>query len=196
MVRIVGGAASGRRLAVPDRGTRPTSERVREALFSALGSALGSWDGVRVLDLYSGSGALGLEALSRGAESVTLVERDRGVVRLLRDNVEQVGLSGAHVVVADVERLVGGVAPVGCPVDLVLLDPPYGAADDTVRGVLTGLLRPGWLRGAALGVVERPVRTSPGVGEPPWPEGWVPVRRRDYGDTALWYGRVDSGESA
>jgi len=87
MVRIVGGAASGRRLAVPDRGTRPTSERVREALFSALGSALGSWDGVRVLDLYSGSGALGLEALSRGAESVTLVERDRGVVRLLRDNV-------------------------------------------------------------------------------------------------------------
>ncbi|MFM9134457.1 MAG: 16S rRNA (guanine(966)-N(2))-methyltransferase RsmD [bacterium] len=196
MVRIVGGAASGRRLSVADRGTRPTSERVREALFSALGSALGSWDGVSVLDLYCGSGALGLEALSRGAASVTLVERDRAVARILRENVAQGGLPGAHVVVSDVHRLLTSAPPAGSPFDVAFLAPPYDVPDAQVTALLGRLRGPGWLRGEAIAVVERPVRTSPGVGESPWPEGWVPLRRRDYGDTALWYGRVATGEKA
>lgn len=196
MVRIVGGVASGRRLSVAERGTRPTSERVREALFSALGSALGSWDGVSVLDLYCGTGALGLEALSRGAASVTLVERDRAVAKILRENIAQVGLTGAHVVVTDVQRLLAGVPPAGSPFDVVFLDPPYDVSDAQVTTVLDQLLGPGWLRGEAVAVVERPVRTSPGVGGSPWPLGWLPVRRRDYGDTALWYGQVAPGESS
>lgn len=122
-MRIVAGAARGRRLAVPAAGTRPTSDRVRESVFAALESAYGSLAGLRVLDLYAGSGAFGLEALSRGAAALTLIERDRRAAAVLRRNVEAVGLPGAAVIVRDVTAVLR-TRPAQ-PYDLVLADPPY-----------------------------------------------------------------------
>ena len=214
MVRIVGGIAGGRRLAVPRSpraGTRPTSERVREAMFSALDSLVGTWDGLRVLDLYAGSGALGLEALSRGAESVLLVENDRAAVRVLRENAESLGLAGWRIEAADVAALSRQEIPAEAPFDLVLVDPPYAVPLADVSEVLTSLTVRGWFVEGAVGVVERPSRERPparagtanqsakqgGSADPtamsadqPWPAGWTGLRRRDYGDTCLWYGRL------
>ena len=126
MVRIVAGVAGGRRLVVPPRGTRPTSDRVREAVFSAV-QARRDLEGTRVLDLYAGSGALGLEALSRGAAQVRFVEFDRRAGAVLRRNIEALGLPGAEVTIADVAVVVRGDP--GQPYDVVLADPPY-ALDD------------------------------------------------------------------
>ncbi|MEU4830483.1 RsmD family RNA methyltransferase [Streptosporangium sp. NPDC023615] len=114
MSRVIAGSAGGRRLAVPPgRGTRPTSDRAREGIFSTVGSLIGPLDGCAVLDLYAGSGALGLEALSRGAAHVTLVESDARAVRTIRQNVASLGLAGARVVADRVERLLdrGPAAP-------------------------------------------------------------------------------------
>lgn len=186
MTRIIAGTAKGRRLAVPATGTRPTSDRVREALFSALDSALGAWAGVRVLDLYAGSGALGLEAASRGAAHVTLVERDRRALVTLRANVASVALPGAVVRAGDVGRVVASPAPV--PYDLVLADPPYDLDATRVEQVLRDLADGGWLCPGARVVVERDRRH--GVD---WPAGYRPEPERRYGDTvlapALWYRR-------
>jgi len=189
MTRIVAGEARGRRLRVPaGAGTRPTSDRVREALFSALESALGSWSGVRVLDLYAGSGALGLEALSRGAAAAELVEVARSAVVALRHNVEQLALPGARVVSAKVERHVEGFPDE--PFDVALLDPPYPLPNAAVTDVLSRLVRRGWLAEEAVVVVERATR----AGALGWPPGLEAVRERRYGETTLWYGRCP-GES-
>lgn len=183
MTRIVAGVARGRRLQVPagDR-TRPTSDRVREALFSTLESARGGWAGARVLDLYAGSGALGLEALSRGAEAVQLVEQARPALAALRRNVDAVGLPGARVVASRVERHVSSAAAE--PFDVVLADPPYILPCDAVTEVLTSLIRRGWLAAEAVVVVERATRS----GAPAWPDGLEGSRERRYGETSLWYG--------
>lgn len=183
MTRIVAGAARGRRLKVPaGERTRPTSDRVREALFSALESRLGSLVGLRVLDLYAGSGALGLEAVSRGAAYALLVESDPAAVRTIRDNVAAVGFSGVEVVAASVERTLARSA--SQPFDLVFADPPYTMTSDDLTGVLNALTN-GWLAPDALVVVERPRRGGPVV----WPSGLVGERNRQYGETMLWYGR-------
>lgn len=181
MTRIVAGAAGGRRLKVPPGdGTRPTSDRVREAVFSAL-EAAGALDGSRVLDLYAGSGALGLEAASRGASGVVLVEVARGAVGTLRDNVRTLGLPGVRVVHDRAERFLtspGAVVEGGH--DLVFVDPPYALEDDAVAGVLAALdplLAPG-----ATVVVERATRSP----APRWPAGWEEGRRRTYGETSVW----------
>ncbi len=179
-MRIIGGHAGGRRLAVPPAGTRPTTDRVRESLFSSLESMLGGWSGLRVLDVYAGSGSIGLEALSRGAQAAAFIERDRRTAALLRRNIETVALPGARVIVADAAG-----ADVAGPWDLVYLDPPYAVPDDEVRHLLARLAFEGALADDALVVVERGVRSGS-----PWPdEGWEAVRRRDYGETTLWYGR-------
>ena len=175
---MIAGSARGRRIAVPDgTSTRPTSDRAREGLFSSLLSLV-ELEGARVLDLYAGSGALGLEALSRGALSATLVEDDPGAVAVLRENVDRVGLPGAHVVAVDVARFL----PVDPEprYDLALLDPPY---DLDVVPVLE-LLRP-WLVDDAVVAVERATR-GPALA---WPEGYEPVRERRYGAATLWYAR-------
>jgi len=186
MTRIISGAAGGRRLAVPPKGTRPTSDRVREALFSTVDSDLlargQAWTHVRVLDLYAGSGALGLEALSRGAVSAVLVEKSPAAATILRANVDAVGLSGATVLVRDVGHLTGD--PV--PASLVLVDPPYDTAAAEVSRVLGRLQSQGWIAGDALIVVERSARDD----ERPLPDTWVVDRRRAYGDTVLWYGHA------
>jgi 16S rRNA (guanine966-N2)-methyltransferase len=186
VTRIVAGAARGRRLAVPPGATtRPTADRAREALFSTVESLLRSLAGARVLDLYAGSGAVGLEALSRGAAHALLAESDARAVRTIRDNVATTGLTGADVRAERVERLVARGAPAAA-YDLVFLDPPYEVDDDTLRALIGDLLDRGWLVDRALVVVERPTRG----GEWHWPAGVDADRSRRYGEATLWYGRA------
>lgn len=188
MTRIVAGELGGRSLAVPPQGTRPTSERVREALFSRL-AHLDALDGARVLDGYAGSGALGLEAVSRGAAHVVLVEWGRVAANVCRRNVAALGLRGrAEVVRERVERYVA--RPAAAPWDLVLLDPPYDVPDATLAEVL-GALAPA-LAPEAVVVVERSARS----GEPPWPAGVSGFDTRVYGDTAVHLGGPDAPDPA
>ncbi|MGH3343505.1 MAG: 16S rRNA (guanine(966)-N(2))-methyltransferase RsmD [Carbonactinosporaceae bacterium] len=185
MTRIIAGRARGRRLVVPNgRGTRPTSDRAREGLFSALESLHGPLAGARVLDLYAGSGAVGLEALSRGASATLLVESDQRAVRCIRENSDRVGLPGAEVVVAKAERLVSAPCS-GWAFDIVFLDPPYELPDGDVAGVLRDAAAQGWLAREAVVVVERATRG----GGFAWPDGFRPARSRRYGEGTLWYGR-------
>ena len=185
MTRIVAGVAGGRRLSVPGQGTRPTSERVREALFSSLESRM-DFDGAAVLDLFAGSGALGLEALSRGASSAVLVESDSRAAAVVRQNIESVGLAGASVKCAPVASVLAGVPD--AEYDLVLADPPYAVTDDDLREILLTLRAQGWLTDDALVTVERSTRG----GEFTWPEGFEPERARRYGEATFWYGRAAS----
>lgn len=193
MTRIIAGRAGGRRLVVPSAGTRPTSDRVREALFSSLDSDLvasgRSWPDIRVLDLFAGSGALGLEALSRGAASVLLVEVSRPAAKALRANVAAVDLAGATVLVGDARRLLATPCP-GGPASLVLVDPPYAWSADDLQGLLRDGTEAGWIAAGADVVVERPARDV----DSPLPLEWEMRRRRDYGDTALWYGHVTTSD--
>ena len=183
MSRIVGGVAGGRRIAVPaGSGTRPTADRVREALFSSLEAEFSGFAGLSVLDLYSGSGAIGLEALSRGADRVVLVEADRKAAEVITANIRAVGLPGASVLIRPAEKVAAGDNPAG-PFDLVFADPPYKLETAELQDVLTGLAENGWLVADAVVVVER------GKREPwEWPAGFAALRDRKYGEARLWYG--------
>jgi len=186
VTRIVAGVAGGRRIVVPPRGTRPTSERVREALFSALEAVVGV-DGARVLDLYAGSGALGLEALSRGATTAVFVESDRRAAELLRRNATSLGLTGAVVHAVTVAAALA--TPPAEPFDIVLADPPYAVGGEELRAMLDRLVENGWLAPGAVVVLERAVRS----GEPDWPPALTPLRSRKYGDTVLHWAQFDDG---
>lgn len=178
MTRIIGGVAGGRRIAVPPRGTRPTTDRVRESLFNIL-AARGGLAGAAVLDLYAGSGALGLEALSRGAATALFVESDHRSASVIARNIETLGLSGATVrrgAVASV--LAAGTAS---PVDLVLADPPYDVGAAEVQAVLSALVDHGWAAAGTVAVVERAAAGAPLA----WPAGWSVWAPRGYGDTRL-----------
>ncbi|MEQ7008089.1 16S rRNA (guanine(966)-N(2))-methyltransferase RsmD [Actinopolymorpha sp. B17G11] len=194
MSRIVAGEARGRRLAVPDgRDTRPTSDRVREALFASLEADIGSLVGCRVLDLYAGSGAVGIEALSRGATAVVLVETNRRAANVIRQNLRTVGLPGGQVLTTKVERLIAEPRGDRQAFDVVFLDPPYAMTGEALAGVLTGLLAHAWLSPGAVVVLERSTRS----GEFGWPDGFAADRMRRYGDTTLWYGHAaGEGEAA
>ncbi|NEC26786.1 16S rRNA (guanine(966)-N(2))-methyltransferase RsmD [Streptomyces sp. SID8111] len=189
MTRVIAGAAGGRRLAVPPgQGTRPTSDRAREGLFSTWQALLGGpLDGERVLDLYAGSGAVGLEALSRGAGHTLLVEADARAVRTVRANVRSLGLPGAEVRPGKAEQIVRA-APAGEPYDIAFLDPPYAVSDDDLREILLTLRSQGWLADDALVTVERSTRG----GDFGWPPGFEPIRARRYGEGTFWYGRAAS----
>ncbi|MGK5728751.1 16S rRNA (guanine(966)-N(2))-methyltransferase RsmD [Streptomyces sp. URMC 124] len=188
MTRVIAGIAGGRRLAVPPgTGTRPTSDRAREGLFSTLESLLGTLHGTRVLDLYGGSGAVGLEALSRGAAHVLLVEADARATRTIRENVRTLGLPGAEVRSGKAEQIVAGPPP-AAPYDVVFLDPPYAVTDEALCEILLTLRAGGWLADEALATVERSTRG----GEFPWPDGFEALRARRYGEGTLWYGRAAS----
>jgi 16S rRNA (guanine966-N2)-methyltransferase len=160
-------------------------------MFSALEAALGPLDGLRVLDLYAGTGALGLEALSRGAASAVLVESDRRASQVLRSNIDAVGLPGAEVVAGRVEQVVQQPAA-GTAFDLVLADPPYDLASTDLAAVLAHLIDGGWVANGSWAVIERARRDVDAPWPPPKPDGrvWVGLRERTYGDTTLWYGRV------
>lgn len=179
MTRIIAGAAGGRRLQVPKGATtRPTSDRVREALFSLL-EARGAVRGATVLDLFAGSGALGLEAASRGAADVVLVDSSRQATEAARANVAALGMPRVGVVLANVQRHLEGRA--WRRVDLTFLDPPYAFGEEPLGQVLETLAA-GWLAPGALVVVERSSRGP----EPRWPAGLTRQIVRRYGETTVW----------
>ncbi len=188
MTRIIGGAAGGRRISTP-RGvaTRPTSDRVREALFSAIESWCGSLQGLRFLDLYAGSGAIGLEAWSRGAGVVTMIEQDRRTAALITANAKDLGFVKADVRIDPVATALH-TAP-RAPYDIAFLDPPYPHDGASVDADLDALAVNAWLVPGALVVVERSSRSN----EPTWPDGLVAMRSRRYGETVLWYGHAANG---
>lgn len=184
MTRVIAGEAGGRRLAVPPgTTTRPTSDRAREGLFGSLLSELGSLAGRSVLDLFAGSGAIGLEALSRGAEQVLLVESDARAAAVIKANITAVALPGASVATDRVERLLTHPPDNASRYDLVIADPPYALAEAGVTRVLT-LLEAGWLADGALVVIERATRSGP----LDWPPGYLPSKSRRYGEATFWYG--------
>lgn len=175
-MRVIAGTVGGRRLQAPkgDR-TRPTTDRVKESLFAALHMDL---PGARVLDLYAGSGALGIEALSRGAAHVRFVEKHHRAVATILDNLGTTGLAAhAEVTTADVARTLA--TPPSEPFDIALLDPPYARDDDDLATVLE-LLVP-WLVDGAMVRVEQDKRTAP----PRWPAELRAGRVRRYGDTTI-----------
>jgi 16S rRNA (guanine966-N2)-methyltransferase len=176
-LHVVAGEAKGVPLVAP-RDARPTTGRVREALFSSLGDLTAT----SVLDLYAGSGALGIEALSRGADRAVLVDDDRAAVDAIDTNLAATRLGdAARVVKASVSTFLHGGAPAEAPFDLVLADPPYGSAAETVTDLLAALTAPGWLAPDARVVIERAARDPfPTVGMP-WSVGW----ERKYGDTLV-----------
>lgn len=179
--RVIAGEAGGRRLLVPPSGVRPTADRVKESVFSALGSRL---PGARVLDLYAGTGALAVEALSRGAALAVLVERDPEALAAIAANLEATGLGPARVVRGDVATVLGGPPPPDGPFDLVLADPPYDLGDDAVAGMLGRLATGGWLAPRATVVIERPAAAAR-------PPGWVSTWERCYGDTLVWFLQIE-----
>ena len=192
VTRIVGGALGGRRLLVPPgRGTRPTSERAREGLFNTLSAVL-DLRGAAFADLYAGSGAVGLEAASRGAGRVLLVESDHraaGIVRRnaanLTDNAaDKTADKAVRVLTTAVER-VAATAPAGGPYDVVFADPPYRESDEQIDALLESLSTNGWLAENAVLVVERDRRSR----EPVWPAGVDTMKSRGYGEATLWYGQ-------
>jgi 16S rRNA (guanine966-N2)-methyltransferase len=185
MTRVIAGQARGRPLAVPKgRTTRPTGDRVREAMFAAAGSILGSFDGLRVLDLYAGSGAAGLEALSRGASRALFVETDTRSAAAVRANIGAVAIDGAQLAQDRVERLLARGLPAGePPYDVVFADPPYALPGDELTAVLATAATRGWLAPGALVIVERASRSEPLC----WPDGFSPLQSRRYGEAMLWY---------
>jgi 16S rRNA (guanine966-N2)-methyltransferase len=186
VTRIIAGAAGGRRLATAaGRTTRPTSDRAREGLFAAVLAMRGGLAGAAVIDLYAGSGAVGLEALSRGASDVILVESDPRAAAVIRANIASIGLAGARLVPGRVERVLAAGPDRGArPRDFAFADPPYALPDTELERVLTALASKGWLAPGAVVAVERATRSGP----PTWPDGLEPDRSRTYGEATLWYG--------
>ncbi|MBC9954702.1 16S rRNA (guanine(966)-N(2))-methyltransferase RsmD [Leucobacter sp. cx-42] len=192
MTRIIAGAAGSLTLDVPKAGTRPTSDRVREALFSSL-EAWGMLEGVKVLDLYAGSGALGFEAVSRGAVELDLVEKHGPAAQIVARNATkiQASLRGSSPRI-DVHRQAAANYLSGCaevPMwDVVFIDPPYDLGEaELVENLEAVALR---LRPQALIMVERSSRSP----EPAWPAGIVLFKKKSYGETAVWW--AESAESA
>lgn len=181
MTRIVSGRWGGRRLAVPRSGVRPTSDRVREAVFNWLDHRV-DWVDARILDIYAGSGALGLEALSRGAGQLVVVERDRGALGAIRRNVSGLGAEADVDIRAGAARSVAGRDPTTC--DVVFADPPYDVAATELGDVLGLFGTNGWFAPEAVLIVETAARTAA-----PWPDQVHALERREYGDSAVWYGR-------
>jgi 16S rRNA (guanine966-N2)-methyltransferase len=182
MTRVIAGLAGGRRLKVPPAGVRPTGDRAREGLFNSLGTLV-DLDGAAVLDLYAGSGALGLEALSRGAGTVVFVESGPRVLPVLKANLAAVGLPGGRVLAGSVPTVVRGAPP--ARFDVVLADPPYATPAEEVQEVLRALVDGGWLAPDAVLVVERSSREEAWE----WPTPLVGLRERRYGEALLRYGR-------
>ncbi len=184
MTRIIAGQARGRRLRAPaGTATRPTSDRVREALFSALDARLGTLTDTRFLDVFAGSGAVGLEASSRGAQAVTLIESDRATAALARANARDLGLSGVTVLVGKAESHSAGPPP-GDPFDVAFFDPPYVLPSAKVSRLVADMANSGWFHAGTVVVVERSRRDPDWV----WPPSVVAVQAKRYGETMLWYG--------
>jgi 16S rRNA (guanine966-N2)-methyltransferase len=179
-MRIIAGSAKGRTLASPDGATRPTSDRAREGIFSTVESLIDFEPELHVLDLFAGTGAWGLEAASRGAGHVDLVERESKAVAVCQENISRVGLP-VKVHLASVEKWLMQAAHL--KYGLVFLDPPYVLANEKVESILSQLLTSEWLEPGALVCVERP---SAGKNFT-WPAQFTPLRERKYGLAAVHY---------
>ena len=177
-MRIIAGTARGTRLGSVPPGTRPVSDRAREGLFSSLGDAVA---GAHVLDLYAGTGALGLEARSRGATSVVFVDRDRAATTSIRDNLARTRLGPASVVTAEVGRFLAREGDPAALADLVFLDPPYDLEGPDLDRVLARLGSSPLPPGSRTVILTRATRSS----TPVIPLHWGVSRRLEYGDTAV-----------
>lgn len=186
MTKVIAGELRGRNLKVPENGTRPTAQRVREAVFSTL-TSLDAIAEVSVLDLYAGSGALGIEAISRGASQCLFVENNQSAYLVINKNIEELKVN-AQVVDAKVETILAGIPATKfyMPAQLVFLDPPYEMGKEKIAQVLTSGLAHSWFSDDAIVVVE----TSKRNGDFVWPDGFESIREKSYGDTSVWYGQV------
>ena len=188
MTRIIGGHARGRRLRVPARGTRPTSDRVREAMFASIEAKLRgdgrAWADVALCDLWAGSGAVALEGWSRGAQRVLAIEKSASATSVIEANAKDVGADGVIVIRSSVATAVASPPP-GGPFTVMFADPPYEVTDASIAADLQSAIAGGWFTPDAIVVVERGIRSAS-----PFPAGVSEVEQRPYGDTALWYGRV------
>lgn len=163
---------------MPRSGTRPTTDRVRESLFNVLAARI-DFTGASVLDLYAGSGALGLEALSRGAASALFVESNYRAAAVIAENIASLGVAGATLRRGDVAAVLA--AGTNRPVDLVLADPPYDISEAEIHEMLIALASGGWVAPGTVVVIER--GTSGRALS--WPDGWTPWPQRRYSDTRL-----------
>ncbi len=184
-LRVVGGSVGGLHLVAP-KGARPTTDRTKEALFSSLGP--GPVEGATVLDLYAGSGALGIEALSRGAAHVRFVDRDRRAADAIRANLATTGFADRGVVSTTAAASFLRDRPGEAPFGLVFVDPPYDQPAPDTAAVLAALTGPDWLRAGATIVLECRVEHRPEL-----PAGWRVARERAYGDTLLVVATVSAG---
>jgi 16S rRNA (guanine966-N2)-methyltransferase len=187
-MRVIAGSAKGVRLAAVPRGVRPVSDRAREGLFSSL---RGEVAGASVLDLFAGTGALAIEALSRGADHAVLVERDRAALGAIRENLARTRLGGrAEVVAADVGRFVSRLEPARERFDLVLADPPYDAPAGDVSSLVRQVVERWAGPGSVVAVTRRSQSSMPVI-----PVHWLVSRRLEYGDTAVLLIRPDPREA-
>jgi 16S rRNA (guanine966-N2)-methyltransferase len=185
MTRIISGEFRGRRIKVPESGTRPTADRVREAIFSSLVS-LDAIEDLNVLDLYAGSGALGIEAISRGAKAALFVDSNKSACQTITSNLKELEIS-ANVSEVKVETLLKTppAHKFSAPFHLIFLD-PYEYSLEDISKVLDLGLKNSWFSSDAILVVE----TSKAIKEFVWPDGFESLRDKSYGDTTVWYGQV------
>lgn len=184
MTRVISGIHRGRELKVPKSVTRPTSSKVREAIFSAVDHALSGLTDLRVLDLYAGSGAYAIEALSRGAVEAVAIEKDARAAQVIKSNAENLKIANLRVITMDAITALHGESKFG-KFDLVFIDPPYATKDETIYDLLRQLSN-GWLNDGALIVIERAKgsRVEP-------PEKIAEFSKKVYGDTSVWYGQYE-----
>ena len=182
MTRIIAGQFKGHALKVPQSVTRPTSSRVREAIFSSVEHAHDGLTGLNVLDLFAGSGALGLEALSRGAAYALLLDHDSKALAAMKENIAALKVRNARVQGGELFNHLKSDQPENA-FDIVFADPPYNLADDKITIMLETLADRGWLAPDALIVIERDKYS-----DFMWPHNFEDISHRSYGDTVVWYG--------
>jgi 16S rRNA (guanine966-N2)-methyltransferase len=184
-MRIIAGVAKGRSLSSVAGATRPTSDRAREAIFSALTSEFGDFLGLHILDLFSGSGAIGLEALSRGASLVHCVEKDDSATKTISKNSELVQkaqpVGAFHLFHMSVQKFVEELAQ--NQYHFVYIDPPYDFADSELTTILGKLLSNNFFKDDAVIAIERASKTT----QPTWPVGYEPSRTKVYGQASIYY---------
>ena len=185
-MRIIAGVAKGRNLGTVAQATRPTSDRAREGLFSSLSSEFGTFEGLRVLDLFAGSGAIGLESLSRGATLVHVVEKDEQALKTIEANHDLVKKSNPagklQIFGMSVERFLNDQPRE--KYHLVYIDPPYEFSNQGVEDILSKLHDDNFLSSDAFIAVERNTRMDQFV----WPDAFIPARERNYGQASIYYG--------
>ncbi|CAB4546784.1 MAG: 16S rRNA (guanine(966)-N(2))-methyltransferase RsmD [Actinobacteria bacterium] len=186
-MRIIAGSAKGRTLTQPAGVTRPTSDRTREGIFSALESEIGTCVGITFLDLFGGTGAVGLEALSRGASEVIVVEKDVKAANVCRENYELISRSTSgnfSVLRMSVDNYLDLEASKLPSCDVVYLDPPYEVTNEIIEKILGKICDRGLLHADAVVIVERSSRTKPFT----WPAGLKALKERKYGEGAVYFG--------